>query len=50
MAAIVTYIGRKEFGRDFEAVCMLDAVHRETALCDTTAWLEWANRNKDVHL
>jgi hypothetical protein len=50
LAAIVTYIGRKEFGRDFEAVCMLDAVHRETALCDTTAWLEWANRNKDVHL
>lgn len=50
MQAIVTYIGRKEFGRDFEAVCMLDAVHRDSALCDTNAWLEWANRNKDVHL
>jgi hypothetical protein len=49
-AAIVTYIGRKEFGRDFEAVCMLDAVHRDNALCDTNAWIEWANKNKDVHL
>ena len=49
-AAIVTYIGRKEFGRDFEAVCMLDAVHRDNALCGTNAWIEWANKNKDVHL
>ena len=50
LGAIVTYIGRKEFGRDFEVVCMLDAVHREMALCDTNAWIEWANRNKDIHL
>jgi hypothetical protein len=50
LGAIVTYIGRKGFGRDFEAVCMLDAVHRDQALCDTNAWLEWANRNKDVHV
>ena len=43
--AIVTYIQRSEFGRDFETVTALDATKRDVTLCDTKAWLEWANKN-----
>lgn len=48
--AIVTYIQRSEFGRDFETVTALDATKRDVSLCDTKAWLEWANKNSDLHL
>ena len=47
---IVTYISRKEFGRDFETVTALDATKRDPTLCDTKAWIEWANKNNDLHL
>ena len=50
MGAVVEYIGRKEFGREFATLCMMDATERESALCDTKAWAEWSNKNKDVHL
>lgn len=47
---ILTYVGRREFGRDFETVTALDATGRDPSLCDTKAWLNWANRNQDTHL
>jgi hypothetical protein len=47
---IVTYISRPDFGRDFETVTALDATKRDSSLCDTKAWIEWANRNNDLHL
>lgn len=50
LAAIMVYIGRQQFGRDFETVCVLDAINRDNSMCDSNAWIEWANRNKDVHL
>jgi len=49
-AKIVTYISRPDFGRDFETVTVLDATKRDSSLCDTKAWIEWANRNSDLHL
>lgn len=49
-AAIVAYCSRPEFGRDFETVTALDATKRDSTLCDTKAWLEWANKNNDLHL
>ena len=49
-SAIVTYIQRSEFGRDFETVTALDATKRDVLLCDTKAWIEWANKNNDLHL
>jgi hypothetical protein len=49
-AAIVSYCQRSEFGRDFETVTALDATKRDSTLCDTKAWLEWANKNNDLHL
>jgi hypothetical protein len=47
---IVTYISRSEFGRDFETVTALDATKRDATLCDTKAWIEWANKNNDLHM
>jgi dynein-related subfamily AAA family protein len=49
-AGIVSYVQRSEFGRDFETVTALDATKRDSTLCDTKAWLEWANKNNDLHL
>ena len=49
-AAIVTYCSRSDFGRDFETVTALDATKRDSTLCDTKAWIEWANKNNDLHL
>jgi hypothetical protein len=49
-AAIVAYVQRSEFGRDFETVTALDATKRDSSLCDTKAWIEWANKNSDIHL
>ena len=49
-AKIVQYVQRGEFGRDFETVTALDATKRDSTLCDTKAWVEWANKNKDLHL
>jgi hypothetical protein len=49
-AKIVTYISRQEFGRDFETVTALDATKRDPSLCDTRAWIEWANKHSDLHL
>jgi hypothetical protein len=49
-AAVVTYCSRSEFGRDFETVTALDATKRDSTLCDTKAWIEWANKNNDLHL
>ena len=46
----MTYISRSEFGRDFETVTALDATKRDATLCDTKAWIEWANKNNDLHM
>lgn len=50
MAKVLTYIARPEFGREFETVVVLDATKRDDSLCETTAYVNWANRNKDLHL
>jgi hypothetical protein len=47
---IVQYVSRSDFGRDFETVTALDATKRDSTLCDTKAWVEWANKNNDLHL
>lgn len=50
MGKVAAYIQRKEFGRDFEIACMLDATNREQALTETSAFTDFANRNSDLHL
>ena len=47
---IMAYIKRAEFGRDFEICCALDATKRDNELCDTKAWVDFANRNQDLSL
>ena len=48
--AIMTYIKREQFGRDFEICCVLDATKRDATLCETGAFTDFANRNKDIQL
>lgn len=45
---IMQYIQRKEFGRDFEICTVLDATKRDAVLAETRAFIEFANRNKDI--
>lgn len=50
VAAIMQYIGREEFGRDFEIVTVLDAVKRDSTLMNTKEFISFANKNKDLRL
>jgi hypothetical protein len=50
VAAIMTYVGREEFGRDFEICTVLDAVKRDSSLMTTREFIGFANRNKDLRL
>lgn len=47
---ICTYISRAEYGRDFEILTVLDASKRDASLTETKAFIEFANRNSDLHL
>lgn len=47
---VVTYCQRRDFGREFETVVALDATHRDATLCDTKVWVEWAQKNQDIHV
>lgn len=50
LPAIGNYIKREEFGREFEILTILDATKRDPELCKTKSFVDWANRNKDLHL
>lgn len=47
---VAEYISREEFGREFEICTMLDATKRDAMLCETTAFINFANRNQDLNL
>lgn len=47
---VMAYISRKEYGRDFEISTVLDASKRDTSLTETSAFVEFANRNVDLTL
>ena len=49
-AMIMEYIRRSEFGRDFEICTVLEIVKREASLMQTSVFVEFANRNKDLRL
>jgi hypothetical protein len=48
--AIMQYIKRSEFGRDFEISTVLDASKRDAGLTETAAFIAFANRNQDLTL
>ena len=47
---VLIYCSRDEFGREFATRTALDATERDSSLCDTKAWIDWANKNNDLHL
>lgn len=48
--AIMQYVTRKEFGRDFEICVVLDATKRDAALTETKPFTDFALRNNDLAL
>ena len=48
--SIFKYIMRDEFGADFGTVVVLDATKRDSTLCDTDTFIEWAKKNKSLHI
>lgn len=48
--SIMTYISREAFGRDFQIVTVLDAIHRDVSLMHTPVFIQFANANKDLRL
>lgn len=49
-AKIMAYAKREEYGRDFEISTVMDATQRDSELCNSKAFIEFANRNKSLHL
>lgn len=47
---IMVYCSRKDMGRDFEICGVLDATKRDPELCNTKAFVDFANRNQDLRL
>lgn len=47
---ILQYIGRADFGRDFEICCVLDASKRDTSICESAGFVSFCNKNSDLHL
>lgn len=47
---VMRYIKRKEFGRDFEILSVLEASKRDSSLTETKTFVEFANRNSDLTL
>jgi hypothetical protein len=48
--AIMTYVSRPEFGRDFEIVTVLDAIKRDITLMHMPVFIAFANKNKDLRI
>lgn len=49
-AAVYKYIKRPDFGADFATVVVLDAAKRDSGLCDTKTFVEWAKNNSSIRL
>jgi hypothetical protein len=50
LAAIMTYINRPQFGRDFEIVTALDAIKRDITLMHMPVFITFANNNRDLRI
>lgn len=50
ISKVIQYVGRAEFGRDFEISCVLDATKRAPELCESNSFVEFCNKNSDLHL
>lgn len=48
--AIMIYMTRPAFGRDFEIGAVIDAVKRNSDLCDHPEYIKFSNRNQDLQL
>jgi hypothetical protein len=48
--AIYKYIKRDEFGADFATVVVLDATKRDSQLCETKTFIDWAKNNKALKI
>jgi hypothetical protein len=47
---VFKYIMRDDFGADFGTVVVLDAAKRDSSLCDTKTFVDWARKNKSLRL
>ena len=47
---VYKYIMRDDFGADFATVVVLDATKRDTSLCDTKTFVQWAKTNKSLRV
>lgn len=45
---ILEFTKRREFGRDFEICCVLDATKRDIGLVETRAFVDFSTRNHDL--
>jgi hypothetical protein len=48
--SIYKYIMRDEFGADFATVVILDGTKRDSSLCDSDTFVNWARKNKTLRL
>src|ERR1700722_1755831 len=47
---IYKYIKRDDFGADYSTVVVLDATKRDSTLCETKTFVDWAKSNKSLRL
>lgn len=47
---VYKYIMRDDFGADYSTVVVLDATRRDSDLCDTPTFTQWALKNKSLRL